>query len=205
MPSDAADIVNVALARIGENQYITALTQACPAARAAQKVYANARNSLLCAFPWQFATGRSTLALVTDGERTNWLYAYALPADCLFARYIPLEGFKEPEPEQRIAFSLEADATLGKVLVTDEAEAELVYTLAVEAVALFPPLFVDALAWKLAAELALALPKKPQVGLAMDKKAVEAFRFAAANDFRQSQNAEGAKQQASYIRARRGG
>lgn len=203
MAQTATEICNLALGRIGVRQFINDLqNQKTTEAATARVFYEPARDTVLASFPWQFATGRAVLAL-TALERTNWLYVYTLPADCLAARYLVVEGVQEPRPDQRAPYGLENDETVGKVLLTDLEAAELVYTRALEDVNLFPPLFVEALAWKLAADFALGIPIKPQLAASIQQGYSRAVAMAATQDFRQSQ--QGPEPQASYIRARGGG
>lgn len=58
--------------------------------------------------------------------------------------------------------------------------ARLVYTARVTDVTKFPSLFVDALAWKLAVDLALSQAAKPQLATSIRQQAEEAFASAAA-------------------------
>lgn len=200
MPSTPAALCNIALGRIGQRQFIQDLDDSSVEAATCKVFYEDALKAVLCAVPWQFATGRQVLAELTV-TRTNWDFVYSLPDDSIFARYIAVEGATEPRPDQRIPFALEHDSTAGKVLVTDKEDAELVYTRFVEDVNLFEPLFVDALAWKLAGDLALAIPIKPQLGLKIAEWYTMTLGLAAAANFRQSQAR--AEPDASYIRARR--
>lgn len=183
MSLSEAGLCNLALVRIGQRGTIDSLDEATVEAEACKVVYGPSRDAVLAEFWWPFATARSgTLAAITDGERDGWDYAYPLPADCIpdGARYI-WSGLRDPPLESRIPFAIEAnDAGDGQILLTDLDEVSLVYTRAITAPGLFPPLFVQALAWKVAAELALGLPVKPQVGLAMDGKYEKALAKAIA-------------------------
>lgn len=199
--ASAVDICNIALGRIGQGQFITALTGTTAEAQACRIFYPGARDTTLSRLWWQFATGRKVLATLAL-ERTNWEFVYGLPGDCLDARYLVVEGVAEPRPDERKAFALENDATAGRVLLTNEEEAELVYTRKVEDPTLFSPLFADAVAWKLASDLCLRIPVKPQVGRAMVAAYEAALSVAGANDLNQAQR--GPPPQASYIRARSG-
>lgn len=187
-------LCNLALARIGQREFIdnldddeTAVAEAC------RVLYGPARDAVLESVPWKFATRRATLALSTSPARDGWTYVYALPADCVSARAVTVPGIRAPAAGARIPFDTEADsspASLGKVdsrvLLTNQAGAELVYTAQVETVALFPPLFVEAVAWKLASDLALCVLLKPAIAEAMMKKYELELSKAAASQYRQS-------------------
>lgn len=194
------EICNRALLRIGQRQTIDSLDEETVQAQACKALYADTRDALLEAVPWPFATKRAALAVLANNQRSGWEYVYALPADCLAPRYIYPDK-RMPAREEKIPFQLEHDpATQKTVLLTDKADAELIYTRRLETVALFPAVFVDALAWALAADLALSLAVKPQVAAAMQQKAELALRRAAAAAFMQQQ--PDVLPEAEHIRAR---
>jgi hypothetical protein len=183
-----ADICNLALLRIGQRQTIDDLDEESEQAEACSVLYPLARDAVLEAARWPFATGRAELAALSGVTRTNWQYVYALPTDYLAARFIVVAGLRAPAVDQRIPYALEYDSiTKKQVLLTDLSPAELVYTARIENVALFSPLFVQALAWKLAADLCLALPVKPGVGVAMQQQYRIALSEAAASMLNQQQ------------------
>ena len=199
MAQSEADICNIALLRVGHKTLIDDLEESNQAARACKVLFTEARDSLLATAPWAFATQRADLAVVEDAERTGWEYAYALPADCITPINI-YPGTRNPSADVQVPFKLEYSATSGQLLLTDMEDAELLYVARVEEIPLYPPLFVEALAWKLASDLALVLPVKPQVGLAMQQGFERALTRAAAVEFRKG--LEDQPPQASYIRAR---
>lgn len=199
MAQSEAQICNIALLRIGHRVVIDSLEENNPAAQACKVLFDEARDSVLATAPWAFALQRADLSLVEDAERNGWEFAYALPTDCISPVSI-YSGTRNPSPDVQIPFKLEYSATSGQLLLTDQEDAELSYVARVEDVPLFPPLFVDALAWKLASDLALALPVKPQVGMAMTRGFELALSRAVAAEFRKG--LEDLPPQASYIRAR---
>lgn len=201
MASTDADICNIALGRIGQRQFIGALSDANSTEAATCTVfYNNDRDSVLEQFPWQFATARAELTSPANVTRTGWSFVYQLPADCLFARYIDVPGATFERRDQRIPFVLEGDPTFKKLLLCNLSTVELVYTQAVTDPNLFSALFVDLLAWRLAVDLALALPIKPQVAKSMQDGLTAAMAMAAKIDWQQSQAPR--EPEASYIRAR---
>lgn len=185
MPESEAELCNIALARIGQGEFIDALTEDTREARACKVCYSHCRDTVLASHPWSFATKRSTLALLTV-ERTGWEFAYALPTDCITALSL-YSGTRAPSADVRVPFAIEHDSSSNRVLLTDEEEAELIYIGRVTAPPLFPPLFTDALAWKLASELALSLPVKPGVAVSLEQAYGRALARAGAADFRQAQ------------------
>lgn len=161
-------LCNLALSRIGIGQGITSLEDSTREAQACALHYAHLRDSLLAMCDWPFARKRAALALLSETERSGWDYAYSLPLDCLVPRRVWSGEIAQRRlrPDQRVPFGLEADDSgSGRILLTDEQGAKLLYTARVEDPLLFHPLFTEALVWWLAAELALALKAKDALEL----------------------------------------
>lgn len=187
MATSAEQIVNLALSRIGHRQPIDDLDEDTEAAAMATVAYELSRDAVLEEFRWPFATKRATLALLASETLDDWSYIYALPTDCLVPQFID-PGVSMPARNQRIAFALEYyESTEREVVLTNQEDAILVYTFKAENVTLFTPLFVQALAWKMAAEFALALAVKPAVGVAMEEKYQEALAKAVSSAMNQQQ------------------
>lgn len=167
MPATIAphEVCNLALSHVGNGQSLNSLEERTLEARMCKLHYGPTRDKLLELFPWRFATKRAVLAELAE-ERTGWDFVYQLPADCLQPQYI-WTGIRNPSSDLRVPFDVEATgaaATVtGRVLVTDQADAELIYTAECPTVALWTPSFVDAVAWALAVKLALVVPVKPQL------------------------------------------
>jgi len=149
-------IVNMALTRIGVSKLLANVdTETSIAAITARTNYENDIDYVLRDFPWPWATAYATLALVagsvSENAVTDWRYAYRYPTDCLYARRIVIyTGRNEPNPPP---FRIGRDSG-GKLIYTNEAEAELEYTVRVTDTNEFDPMFVSMLAWKIAAGLA---------------------------------------------------
>lgn len=200
MAQSEVAICNIALARTGQREFITSLTGSSAPSKVCNVLYVEARQTVLASIWWPFATKRATLAELANTTRDGWIFVYALPVDCIAARSL-WSGLRRPAVDQAIQFGLEHDAVSGKkVLLSDLEDAVLSYTADISAPGLFPPLFTDALAWKLAADIALAMPIKPQVGLAMQQGYQRALAIAAAAEFRQAQ--EDALPDSEFIRIR---
>jgi hypothetical protein len=200
------DICNLALLRIGSSKQLASLTEASTEGRACALLYPLKREQALASFPWAFATKREELALLSGGTtpqeepRSGWAFVYALPADCLSPQYI-WAGKRNPTPEQRPPFTTElASSGDGRVLLTDVEDAQLVYTAPVTTAVRFPPLFVEALAWLLASELALSLRKEPGLGRAALMQWQAALGAAGAQALREQQT--DVAPDADFIRAR---
>lgn len=153
-----AGLCNLALLRVGQRQTIGSLADSTPEAKACATAFANARDVVLAAFDWPWATRRAELAVVADATRTGWTYVYAAPADMHEPCYI-WSGVRAPANDERIPMAIEdGDGdTTGQVILTDKEDAELVYITNALPIGRYPPLVADALAWLMAADLALGL------------------------------------------------
>lgn len=181
MATSAAEICNKALARIGVKIYIDDLvSDQTQEAETCNIFYEDARDSLLAEFPWAFAKRRAVLALTAE-TRSGWVYAFAMPSDCIRPLYIypsslesvevaasnpdVLSGVwvnpRTPRADQRIPYDIEASASAdSQLILCDYQTPELVYVSRITDVTKFPFLFSDALSWLLASELALPLTAK---------------------------------------------
>jgi len=72
-------IVNAALIKIGAKNTITSFTDGTPGGNYAAARYAEIRDDLLRAHPWNFAVRRSKLARSSDTPDFEYAYKYALP------------------------------------------------------------------------------------------------------------------------------
>lgn len=195
MPSIEAGICNTALLRVGQLQGITALDNNSPQAKACNKLWELARDATLEAFAWPFAMRRRALQAITNGERGDWAFAYGLPNDCIAPRHLDqadadnaLGAYNtNPGETEQLVFSIEGDATQGsgKVLLTNVEDAVLVYTAKVEEPVRWSPMFRDAMAYRLAADLGFGLAKKERLGFAMMQAFERAIARAAASSFNQ--------------------
>lgn len=182
MATTEADICNRALLRIGSTKRIADLDDTSTEGLACNTLYPQVRDEVLAAFPWPFAAKRQTLAPLSGVTRDGWGYAFEVPVDCIAPRYV-FAGVRpggtvamayvgqwptapNPDASQQVPavpFAVESDdAGEGRLLLCDSAAPQLVYTARITAPPAFPPLFVNTLAWRLAAELALAVSVKPQ-------------------------------------------
>jgi hypothetical protein len=158
MPSSAAsevDIANMALTMLGQ-QPIAALTESNNRATMTNARYADVRDSVLRAHPWNCAIKRDKLAVIAD-QAPDWGYTttFALPAD--FLRLVDIE-----DPTQK--YSLEsgnqgdvsADAN-NLVLLSDATEMNIRYIYKVTVVTQMDDTLKHAIAIRLAGDLALAI------------------------------------------------
>jgi hypothetical protein len=153
------DIANLALSRVGVAA-ISSLNDPTREAEVCRVHYTNARDSGLRDFDWAFARRWASSLPLLELEHPAFDYSYELPADLLAARRIvnPTDP-QGRDPRSRIAFEVSyvAGSTNKNCLFTDYEDPTVVYTAKVTTSAAFDALFVDALAWRLAVDLALPL------------------------------------------------
>lgn len=172
MPASVVGICNLALGRIGIDQFIEDLDDPNNRARACKNFYEPTRDQVLEDFPWDFAQSFVALAEVSGDPPAGWSKVYRVPSDALKVHVISTNFQFRPAlwsagsiwnynlvPFDRAPFRQMSDAT-GRTILTDLDEAYAWYTRRVEDPNFFSALFASALAWKLAAELALVLKAK---------------------------------------------
>lgn len=161
-------ICNLALSRVGARR-ISALSENTKEARECNKIFADTRDAVLAAHDWGFARKHATLATVATPTYPGWDYAYAYPVDCLAARRIKDDtgslsqvAYNSDEERYRnvgkVEFEIRATAALdGKVVLTNQDDAVLIYTARVTDPNVFSVEFIDAFAYRLASDLAVPL------------------------------------------------
>jgi hypothetical protein len=158
----AVEICNMALGRIGVKAFIDDLDDTSRMeAVVCKQFFQPSLDGMLAMFPWDFTQGLVQLTGPLSNPRNGWAYMYALPADCLNPIRLQTDAVVfPPSSKDRIAYQIGYDSTNGAVLLTNYPDMYLVYTRKVTDIALLPPLFCDALAWKIAADAAMALAVK---------------------------------------------
>lgn len=193
-------ICNMALARIGVSSFISNLNEASNEARVLNLFYEQMRDFALRDHHWNFATRRVVLA-DAGTPPTNWGYKYTYPSDCLKARLIVQQGIRNPRNDQRIAFEIASEGSQ-RVIYTDQAQAELVYTMRVTDPTLYDPMFESALAYLLASEVAMPLTVKESVAKAA-RDAYERVKSQAATHSA-NEGFEGVEPESELVSARNG-
>lgn len=152
MASDV-DISNLALSHIGERAEVITIVPPFDSAEEQQcgRFYPLARDQLLEMHPWTFAMRRAALAAL-ESDNPAWLYAYQVPADCLKPRAVLANETCDDATGDD--FIVETNGAGNKVIYTNRESAVLRYTRALTDTTRFSPMFVAALARKLAAMLA---------------------------------------------------
>ena len=160
MPSET-EICNLALSHIG-NLTINTFSDPSQEARKCKIYYPLARDYVLHDHDWGFAERRESLALMANFDFPGYDYAYQYPADCIKARRIHTLS---PFPVDYAVVA--APGLSDRLVVTNQADAILVYTAKLTDPNIFDPSFVVALSYKLAADLAQPLTKNLKLQEAM--------------------------------------
>ena len=150
MPS-AVEICNLALSYIGDSS-ISALSDSNDRARACNIHYEVQRDATLRAHPWNFAIKREALAQDSGWSDDEWTYAYELPSD-----YLRMLSPVEEYPGE-IEYAIENNL----VLCNDDT-LTIKYIAQITDTGYFDSIFVDVLAQRLAASLAMALSKQKKL------------------------------------------
>lgn len=154
--ASVVEICNAALGNIGVQQTIASLDEKSKEASACKRFYEQARNELLRARNWPFATRFVQLALVETFDGTQaWDYSYRYPADCEKVRRVIPSNIGVDE-DFRSPFIVLSDDS-GKLIYSniDLAKAEI--TFRITNPSLFDSLFVGALGWLVAHKIAPSL------------------------------------------------
>lgn len=157
-------ICNMALSRIGNSRFINSMSEKSKEAEQCALHYDHCRDTVLSDFPWNFALKRVALG-DTGNPPPEWKYAYSYPTDCLKAITIISPGEKYPRPDSAVNFEVGSDDSgTGKVIYCDQPQAWLRYVSKVTDINMFDSLFIDALTWRLTAELARSLASNAGIG-----------------------------------------
>ena len=127
-------ICSNALRRLGDDP-ITSLTDDTERARLCNAFYADARDACLRSHPWNFAITRASLAQLSATPVYGFDYQFALPTDPFCLRVLAME-FED------YVFKVENLSTQGRVLLTDQETAKIIYIARVTDTTLFDSLFV---------------------------------------------------------------
>lgn len=177
MGTSEVDICNLALANIGETAKVTSIDPPDGSAQASlcSTFYPLARDSLLQMGYWSFAIKRKALTAV-DNPRTEWQYAYAVPADAsgIIAVTPPdaSNDYIEYGMDVPQKFVIETDIHGKRVLYTNQKDAHARYNAKIVDTTLFSTIFTISLSWHLASMLAGPIIKG-DVGAAEAKRCAQ--------------------------------
>ena len=154
-------ICSNALRRLGDSP-ITSLTEDSERGRLCNAFYEPSRDAILRSHTWNFAINRANLAKLSTSTAFEYANQFALPTDPFCLRVLKME-FEDYE------FKIENLAGQGRVLLTDEGEAKIIYIARVTDPSLFDSMFVDVLTAKLAVDLAYPVTNSTTLQVQMQK------------------------------------
>lgn len=161
-----ADIFNASLAHVGELSTTISDpdTDSSTAARACRRHYGFARDALLASADWGFAsTFVIPTALTLASRPPDWAFAYRYPVDCVAYRGVrPYPTALRAYPSTRASLPTDDGRSFVQVILCNASTPYLTYTRRVTETD-FPPFFVEALVWRLAVSLAMALGRSETI------------------------------------------
>ena len=173
---NATEICNIALGAIGQGR-IVSMTEESEAARNCKLYYNLTRQNLLSMYPWEFAHRNAKLALL-DVNTMGWNYTYAYPAKALVIRKIYDEEFAEEKDNGEPTYTTLSVNESQKAICTNIKDAYCEFTMDIENAYVFPPSFVQVLAYSLAAALSYPLCASMQMQQANFQLAQSAIALA---------------------------
>ncbi len=168
--TDSTEICNLGLAKIGEDTILN-LSENSRAGRACNLIYEPMRRALLRAHNWNFSIKRVELAIKVGIPDYGFGFQFQLPAD-----FLKLVGTSWDE-YLNVKFKVE-----GKTIVTDESTFSITYVTDFVDANGFDSLFSEALATRIAAELAIILVNNADLKIVMMNEYDTKFGEAKSND-----------------------
>ncbi len=142
---NALDICNLALSKLGESPIPDIDANGSPAARQCYLHYHPTRREILCAHRWSFAQQvleiESSQLPNQSADNQEQHLSHALPVDCL----------------RVLSVNQSSWILRGRSIYTRHSPIKLLYIIDCEDTSLFEPLFIDALATRLAYKMCTAL------------------------------------------------
>lgn len=179
--ADRLTIWNMALGRVSENITVDDISETSALAAACRRFYDNARDATLAEFPWGFAKRVGALTAISDPPSTGWTYLYAYPTQAIAVHSVGLlqrqaasvypddyfnartvyQPYVAPNPWEQLGYTTSGGADV-TCIGSDVEDAYARWTRRVTDESKFPPLFVDALAWRLALDVSTVVTRQPQ-------------------------------------------
>lgn len=187
------EICNLALGNIGQSS-IQDFDEDSAEAAACRDRYDQALRSCLSAIWWTFSKKVVTLALASSSEADEWTYRYQRPTDCVAGRYIV-----DPTGRwtRRIRFEI-----AGQEIWTDQKEAKFAYTRFVDDPSYYTAPFVDALSWRLGADLVMPLSLDRSIRSDSVQLFRQAIAIAGASDANEQDPYDMYERDAAWVEAR---
>lgn len=194
-------ICNLALSHLGISKEIGNLETDRSEERAAcWRYYDEALKNMLRDYPWPFTTAIATLALVTTNPNTEWSYSYRYPIDCLSVRRV-LSGIRNDTRQSKVSYKIAQDSG-GRLIFTDQENAEIEYTINADNPEFYPPDFTLAFSFYLAFLIAPRVTGGDQFKLG--ERAIKAYIMELSKAVSRGTNEEQNEEpvEAEFIRAR---
>ncbi len=170
-------ICNQALTRLGA-QRITSLLDDSRNASTLNALYDIKRDAELAAHPWTFAIRRVELPASATAPAFTWAYQYPLPSDYLAMVQVGDSYVFYQADESGALFDIEGTDSGQAVLTNEASPLQVRYIKRITNTGLYPALFVEALACRLAAESCDAITQNLSKQQAMWDQYKEAIRRA---------------------------
>ena len=142
-------ICNQALTKLGAQRIIN-LTDEGKSALVMRTIYDIKRDAELAAHPWTFAIAREQLPASSTAPAWGWQYAYPLPADYL--ALVEVDSCWVFGATDELPFQIESFGSGTAILTNIGSPLRIRYIKRITNAGMYPPLFVEALACRLAAE-----------------------------------------------------
>lgn len=156
--ASATEIANMAISHLGTGKEIANIqTENSSEANACRRFYQTALDETLRDGTWPFATKFATLNLIEQNPTIEWLYSYQYPVDCKHAKRI-VSGVPNESRQDRLPYKI-VNVPTGRAIYSNQQNAQLEYTVAVDNPDLFPDDFKMALSFRLAHYIAPRLTK----------------------------------------------
>lgn len=154
MPS-TIDICNIALNKIGEDLVSEVSTSASTeAGKKCALLFDHARRMTLYAAQPRWAMAQADLAALSTVPNDEWSYAHQVPAGTI--RVLKVANTSSRANSSEIAFEMFGD----NALCSEEEDVTILYIKDVQNTGYWDPYFIEALALRLAADLAAGLADK---------------------------------------------
>lgn len=171
---DRLNLINAALITCGINKTVQSLDERSSEARTGTRVFTGVLNALLSEYNWRFATKIEPLSLIASGTSGSgasdfWRFTYKYPADSvrlhavfsttgtnIDSNYMVRESFGDKPYVGAKVFETYSTA-VGRVIVTNIEKAYSRYVSNDLASNAYPPLFREALIYRLGSVMLLAM------------------------------------------------
>lgn len=156
--TSTTSISNMAMRHLGQSEPIDNFeTDKSQAAVACRVFLPTVIEEAMRDFGWPFARIIADLALIEEDPNDEWSFSYRYPADCSMFKRI-LSGLRNDTRQSRVPYLIGQDSG-GKLIFTDQEEAQCEYTKLETNVQIWTPDFVMAVSFLLASYIAPSVTK----------------------------------------------